>query len=181
MGIMGICQIPFDTFCVFPFCLLVCLTYWLSAAYEKSWDGGLGDMRNPHELALSVMLHSSSCFLVCITYWKSVPYKEIAGWGFEIPPWGFGDFENPHELIFVWFCIFSSFLFVSLTYWDSVPYKEIRGWGFGISPWGFCCQEIPYCSPFNPLVTLPRRIEYLSSWLSVVVAEADRRTGQYGL
>ena len=33
----------------------------------------------------------------------------------------------------------------------------------------------------NPPVTLPPRIEYLSSWLSVVVAEADRRTGQYGL
>ena len=33
----------------------------------------------------------------------------------------------------------------------------------------------------NPPVTLPPRIEYLSSWLSVVVAEADRRTVQYGL
>ena len=58
-------------------------------------------MRNPHELAFWVMLHSSSCFLVSVTYWESAPYKEIAGWGFEIPPWGFGDFENPHELFFV--------------------------------------------------------------------------------
>ena len=33
-------------------------------------------MRNPHELAFCVMLHSSSCFLVCITYWESVPYKK---------------------------------------------------------------------------------------------------------
>ena len=101
MGILGICQIPFNTFCIFSFCLLVSLTYWESAAYEKSWDGGLGDMRNPHELAFWVMLHSSSCFLVCITYWESVPYKGITGWGFEISPWGFGDFENPHELFFV--------------------------------------------------------------------------------
>ena len=58
-------------------------------------------MRNPHELALSVMLHSSSCFLVSITHWESAPYKGITGWGLEIPPWGFGDFENPHELFFV--------------------------------------------------------------------------------
>ena len=27
--------------------------------------------------------------------------------------------------------------------------------GFGISPWGFSFHEIPYCSPFNPPVTLP--------------------------
>ena len=69
--------------------------------YKKSQDGGLGDFRNPHELAFCVMLHSSSCFLVSITSWESAAYKEILGWGFEIPPWGFGDFENPHELFFV--------------------------------------------------------------------------------
>ena len=58
-------------------------------------------MRNPHELALSVMLHSSSCFWVSITHWESAAYTEILGWGFGISPWGFGDFENPHELFFV--------------------------------------------------------------------------------
>ena len=101
MGIMGICQIPFDTFCIFSFCLLESLTYWESAAYEKSRNGGLEDFRNPHELAFCVMLHSSSCFLVSITHWESAAYKEISGWGLEISPWGFGDFENPHELFFV--------------------------------------------------------------------------------
>ena len=68
-------------------------------------------MRNPHELAFCVILDSSSCFLVCITYWESAAYKEIAGWGFEIPPWGFGDFENPHELFL---CDFAFFL---LSFW----------------------------------------------------------------
>ena len=37
----------------------------------------------------------------------------------------------------------------------SIPYKESRDGGFGISPWGFSCHEIPYCSPFNPLITTP--------------------------
>ena len=68
-------------------------------------------MRNPHELAFCVMLHSSSCFLVCITHWESAAYKEIAGWGFGISPWGFGDFENPHELFL---CDFAFFL---LSFW----------------------------------------------------------------
>ena len=80
---------------------MVSLTYWESAPYKKSRDEGFGDFRNPHELALSVMLHSSSCFLVCITHWESAAYTEKARWGLEIPPWGFGDFENPHELFFV--------------------------------------------------------------------------------
>ena len=85
MGILGICQIPFDTFCIFPFCLLVSLTYWESAAYKKSRDGGLGDFRNPHELAFCVMLHSSSCFLVCITYWESAPYKKLRDGDWDCP------------------------------------------------------------------------------------------------
>ena len=65
--------------------LVVSITYWELVLYKESRDGGLGDMRNPHELAFCVMLHSSSCFLVSITYWESTPYKDITGWGF----WGF--------------------------------------------------------------------------------------------
>ena len=101
--------------------LFVSLTYWESAAYEKSWDGGLGDMRNPHELAFWVILHSSSCFLVCITYWESVPYKKSQDGDF-------GDLSNPirHFLHFFFLLVGKPYVLVISTS------REITGWGI----WG---------------------------------------------
>ena len=79
-------------------------------------------MRNPHELALSVMLHSSSCFLVSITYWESVPYKKSQDGDY-------GDLSNPirHFLHFSFLLVGKSYILVISTL------REITGWG----TWGY--------------------------------------------
>ena len=67
-------------------------------------------MRNPHELALSVMSHSSSCFLVSITYWESVPYKKSRDGDY-------GDLSNPirHFLDFSFLLAGKSYILVIST------------------------------------------------------------------